>query len=159
WDFWTNQILACGSDQQCIDSRRVSVSAAFFLSIEFQQSGFLVERTYKAAYGDGIGSSTIGSAHQLAVPVVRFNEFLPDTLQIGQGVIVGQTGWDTLLENNKRNFMTAFVQRQRFTTAYPDSMTAQQFVDALYKNAGVAPASAAPNHAKAVGEFSASTPA
>jgi len=36
--FWTNEITSCGSDQTCIDAKRVNVSAAYFLSIEFQQT-------------------------------------------------------------------------------------------------------------------------
>ena len=47
WDFWTNQITSCGSDVQCNEVRRIDVSASFFLSIEFQQTGYLVERFYK----------------------------------------------------------------------------------------------------------------
>ncbi len=41
-----------------------------------------------------------------------------------------------MLENNKQAFLTEFVQRNRFTTAYPQSMTAGQFVDKLNDNAG-----------------------
>jgi hypothetical protein len=134
--FWTNEITSCGTDQACIQLKRVNVSAAYFLSIEFQQTGYLVERIYKAAYGDATGSSTTGSAHQLAVPIVRFNEFLPDTQQIGHGVVVGQTGWETVLENNKQAFAAAFVQRSRFTTALATSMTPAQFIDKLNQNAG-----------------------
>src|SRR5881396_2926787 len=92
WDFWTNQITSCGTDQACIELKRINVSAAYFLSIEFQQTGYLVERIYKAAYGDATGNSTFAGTHQLAVPIIRFNEFLPDTQRIGQGVVVGQTG-------------------------------------------------------------------
>ena len=69
---------------------------------------------YKAAYGDATGSSTFPSAHQLSVPIIRFNEFLPDTQQISSGVIVGQAGWETQLENNKQAFAAEFVQRSRF---------------------------------------------
>ncbi len=134
--FWTNEITLCGSNAQCIDAKRVNVSAAFYISIEFQQTGYLVERIYKAAYGDVNGTSTFGGAHQLPVPIVRFNEFLPDTQQIGQGVVVGQTGWETVLENNKANFANQFVQRLRFTTAFPTSLTPAQFVDKLNLNAG-----------------------
>jgi Calx-beta domain len=134
--FWTNQIIPCGSNQQCIDSQRVNISAAFFLSIEFQQTGYLVERIYKAAYGNASGISTLGGAHQLAVPIVRFNEFLPDTQEIGQGVIVNQGNWQQQLENNKQAFITEFVQRSRFTTAFPNTMTPAQFVDTLNANAG-----------------------
>ena len=77
--FWTNQITVCGGDQACIETRRINVSASFFLSIEFQDTGYLVERIYKAAYGDATSSSTFPSAHQLPVPSVRLNEFLSDT--------------------------------------------------------------------------------
>ena len=138
WDFWTNQITSCAvSDQACIDTHRVNVSAAFFISIEFQQTGYLVERMYKTAYGDASGTSTLGGSHTLSVPIIRFeNEFVPDTKQIGQGVVVGQTGWETVLENNKQNFASQFVQRSRFTSAFPTSMTPTQFVDALNANAG-----------------------
>ena len=106
------------------------------LSIEFQQTGYLVERIYKAAYGNGSGTSTVGGTHQLPVPVVRITEFLPDTQTIGQGVVVNQPGWEIVLENNKQTFTSQFVQRSRFTTSYPPSMTPATFVDALNTNAG-----------------------
>ena len=134
--FWTNEITGCGASLQCTDAKRVNVSAAFFLSIEFQQTGYLVERIYKAAYGSATGTSTIGTTHQLSVPIIRFNEFLPDSQEIGQGLIVGQTGWETVLENNKQAFCVEFVQRSRFITAFPTSMTPAQFVDTLNTNAG-----------------------
>jgi hypothetical protein len=134
--FWTNQITSCGADQACISQRRVNVAAAFFLSIEFQQTGYLVERLYKTAYGSSTGSSTLGGVHTLPVPVVRFAEFLPDTQRIGQGVLVGQAGWETALENNKVAFVDEFVLRSGFTTAYPAGMSADTFVDTLNTNAG-----------------------
>ena len=122
--------------QACREIRRINVSAAFFLSIEFQQTGYLVERLYKAAYGSATGTSTLGGTHQLSVPIVRLNEFLPDTQQIGRGVVIGAPGADQLLENNKQTLIAEFVQRSRFTTAYPLSMTPAQFVDTLNTNAG-----------------------
>jgi CSLREA domain-containing protein len=136
FDFWTNEINVCGTNQPCIDAKRVNTSGSFFLSIEFQQTGYLVERLYKASYGDATGTSTLNGSHQLPVPIVRLNEFLLDTQEIGQGVIVGQGDWQTALENNKQNFAAQFVQRSRFTTAFPTSMTPAQFVDALNQNAG-----------------------
>jgi hypothetical protein len=136
FNFWSSQIISCGSDQQCADVTRVNVSGAFFISIEFQQTGYLVERFYKVAYGDGAGNSTFGGNHTLAVPVVRFNELLPDTQLIGKGVVVLQPGWQQLLENNKQAFAAAFVQRARFAGAFPVTMTPAQFVDKLNQNAG-----------------------
>ncbi len=112
------------------------MSAAFYLSIEFQETGYLVERLYKTAYGNATGSSNFPSAHQLPVPIVRLNEFLLDTQKIGQGVVVGQGNWQQQLETNKQNFTADFVQRSRFTAALPSSMSAAQFVDTLNANAG-----------------------
>jgi hypothetical protein len=133
--FWTNEITSCVT-QQCVADKRINVSAAFYLSIEFQQTGYLVERLYKTAYGDGTGASTLGNAHQISVPVVRLLEFLRDTQQIGAGVIIGQAGATQLLETNTQTLIAEFVARSRFNTAFPSSMTAAQFVDALNTNAG-----------------------
>jgi len=134
--FWTNEITSCGTDQSCVDAKHVNVSGAFYLSIEFQETGYFVERLYKAAYGDGAGASTLGGPHQLPVPVIRLNEFLSDTQEIGQGVVVGQGNWQQVLETNKQNFTAEFVQRARFIAACPNSMTTAQFVDKLNANAG-----------------------
>ncbi len=134
--FWTNQITSCGSDQMCIQLKRINVSAAFYISVEFQQTGYLVERIYKAAYGDTSGLSTLGGAHQLTVPIVRLNEFLPDTQRIGQGVVVNVGNWQQQLEDNKVAYLAEFVQRTRFTDAYPAAMPAPTFVDKLNANAG-----------------------
>jgi hypothetical protein len=136
FDFWSNQIASCGVNQQCVDLKRINVSAAFYLSIEFQQTAYLVERLYKTAYGDGTGASTNSGAHQLAVPVVRLNELLSDTQQVGQNVVVGQSGWQAMLDSNKQDFTGQFVLRSRFAAAHPTSMTPAQFVDKLNQNSG-----------------------
>ena len=87
--------------------------------------------------------------------MIRFNEFLPDTQQIGKGVIVGQTGWEQVLENNKVAFALDFVSRTRFTNAYPTTMTPAQFVDALFLNTGVTPP--AFERTSVIGEFGSAT--
>jgi hypothetical protein len=143
-NFWKGQLNECEQvplpggftdAQQCREIRRINVSAAFFLSIEFQQTGYLVERLYKVAYGDAVGTSTLGGNHTLFVPVVRLNEFLSDTQAMGKGVVIGAPGADQLLESNKQAVIADFVQRSRFTTQYPGSMTPTAFVDALNANA------------------------
>ena len=141
WGFWTETINQCGFDQLCLEVKRINASAAFFLSIEFQQTGYLVYRMYKASYGNLPGTP---------VPI-RFSEFLPDTQQIGQGVIVNQTGWEQALESNKQSFASQFVERTRFTSAFPWSLTPAQFVDALFANAGVTPSTI--DRASIIGEF------
>ena len=141
--FWTNQITECQQPGATCDAdvRRINVSAAFFLSIEFQETGYLVYRMYKASYGNIAGTP---------VPV-RLSEFLPDTQQIGKGVVIGQPGSEQQLENNKVAFALDFVSRARFTTAFPTSLTPAQFVDALFATAGVTPSTTDRN--AAINEF------
>jgi hypothetical protein len=153
--FWNTNITNCGSDAACIDNQRVNTSAAFYLSIEFQTTGYLVERMYKSAYGITNGTSTFGGTHQLQVPVVRLSEFLPDTNLIGKNLIVGQTGWEAVLEANKQSFAEDFVQRSRFTTVYAPAISPANFVNALYTNTGITPS--ANDLAAAIGEFGSAT--
>src|SRR5213075_343551 len=95
--FWVNQTTNCGATDLLVC--RVNVSGAFFLSIEFQQTGYLVEKIYKASFGDATGTSTTGGTHSLRVPIVRLDQFLPDTQRIGQGVIVNQGDWEQKIQN------------------------------------------------------------
>ena len=119
--FWKNQIDEC-TTQACREIRRINVSAAFFVSIEFQQTGYLVYKANQAAFNLG---------EQL-----NLQSFLPDTQEIGRGVIFGQPGADQLLETNKQNFFLDFIQRPAFLApnAYPNTLTALQFVDKLNAN-------------------------
>jgi len=139
--FWINNIESCGPDSNCRTARRIDTSAAFFLSIEFQQTGYLVYRAYQAAYGDMPGAP---------VPL-KLSEFNPDRQQLGLGIVVNQDGWQAALANNKRTYTAEFVQRAKFVTAYPDTMTPAQFVDKLFMNARLTPA--ANDRLGAVNEF------
>jgi len=138
---WTNVIESCGVDQQCREVRRINVSAAFFLSIEFQETGYLAYKTYKAAFGNMPGAP---------VPL-RLGEFLPDKQELSSGVIVGQPGALARLEQNKAAYFDAFVRRARFSEAYPTTLTPEQYVDALNANTGGS--LTAEERQAAVGEF------
>jgi hypothetical protein len=128
--FWQKEINDCGIDAICREVKRINVSAAFFLSIEFKETGLFVYKTYKAAFGNLQGKP---------VPVRR-ETFMPEARAISNGVVVGpDTGWQGVLENNKNAYVLAFVQRGDFQSAYPAGMTAAQFVDKLFTNAGVTP--------------------
>jgi Galactose oxidase, central domain/Kelch motif len=129
--FWTNEVTSCVGDSQCVETKRINVSAAFFLSIEFQETGYLVYRIYKAAYGETSSPNVI-----IPVPIIRLHEFLTDAQRMGQGVQVGIDDWREQLEANKNSYAREFVTRQRFLTAYPLTMSAVQFVDELNRNAG-----------------------
>ncbi len=148
--FWVNNIEKCGVNQDCRWAKRVDTSAAFFLSIEFQQTGFLLHRIYKASYGDANGVTTLSGAHQFAVPIITRNEFLAGLQEIGE-INVGQAGWETVMEHNTQNFVLAFVQTERFTTAFPNTMIPAEFVDKLVTNIGIALSSS--DRTDAINEF------
>jgi hypothetical protein len=131
FQFWRGGITSCGADAGCREVKRIDTSAAFFLSIEFQETGYLVYRIFKTAYGDATSPNVPGT-----VPVIRFNEFMPDTQRIGQGVVVGADNWQAQLEANKQAYTLEFVQRQRFLAAFPSTLTATEFVSKLDENAG-----------------------
>ncbi|MBV9927082.1 MAG: NF038122 family metalloprotease [Acidobacteria bacterium] len=130
-NFWVGEVENCGVNRVCREVKRVNVSAAFFQSIEFQNTGYLVERMYKVAYGDRTETST-----NLVVPAVTRQEFVQDTPLISTNLVVGQPGWELTLENNKVAYLQAFVQRQRFTDVY-GAFGPAQFVDRLNQNAGL----------------------
>ena len=114
--FWTNEIESCGPSQQCREVKRINVSAAFFFSIEFQQTGYLVYRLHHLAFNTGES--------------LRLAKFLADTQEIGRGVIVNQGAWEQQLEANKQEFVDRFVARAEFKAAF-DSLTDGQYVDTL----------------------------
>lgn len=118
--FWTGQITQCGSDAACIDFMRAQVSKAFYLSIEFQETGYFLTRFYRAAFA--------------RMPTLT--EFATDKNLISAGLIVGQPGWENLLNANKAAYTNTFVSRSNFTSAY-GSMLNSEFVDQVLANAQI----------------------
>jgi hypothetical protein len=121
-DFWEHQITNCGDDSGCRERARVNTSGAFFLSIEFQETGYLLYRFNKASFGT----------------MPRRNDFIVEMQLIAQGVVVGQTGWQQKLEDNKRQAAERWASRADFHSRF-DSKSNSQFVDELFANAGVTP--------------------
>jgi hypothetical protein len=120
FNFWSDQILACDVDTDCVDRKRTHVSAAYFFSIEFQETGGLVDGLYRASYG-----------HRPS-----YAEFKPDTAAVAPGLVVGRDAWQTDLENGKSAFIQSFVQRPAFQSIY-GGLSNDAFVDALIANTGV----------------------
>ena len=117
--FWTNNIESCETNADCRGRKRVDTSAAFFLSIEFQQTGFLVERLYQSAFKR----------------FPNYSELARDRQAVGRDVIVGQGSWQAQLDANKRQFATNFAGRSDFVVIY-GALSNEQYVDALNANSG-----------------------
>jgi hypothetical protein len=126
--FWTNEIDSCGSDAGCREIKRINVSAAFFLSIEFQTTGNLVRSFYVVALNRPATNN---------MPALV--EFLRDTQAMLRGVIVGEGNWQQTLNDNRDAFMRDFVSRTEFVGLYPTTDTPAQYVDKLYLHAGITP--------------------
>ena len=125
-NFWTGEIEGCGADARCREVKRINVSAAFFLSIEFQQTGYMAYRAHKVAFGNLPGKP---------VPLSR-EQMLEDVRLVGSGVVVGGLNWERNLEANKESYFNRLAASERFTARYPQSMTPEQYVAALNSNAG-----------------------
>jgi len=106
FNFWSNQIIECGNDRNCLERRTINVSAAFFISIEFQETGSYIYRMYKGVLG-----------RQLS-----FAEFSQDRQQI----ISGET-----LERTRERYVEQFVERPEFLQKYGATGSAEPFVDTL----------------------------
>jgi hypothetical protein len=51
FNYWSDQILACGVDAACANARHRDVAAAFFIEQEFQQSGSFIYDVYQGTLG------------------------------------------------------------------------------------------------------------
>jgi uncharacterized repeat protein (TIGR01451 family) len=125
WDFWTDNITKCGdparrppgqTEAQCIDRQRETTSAAFFLSPEFQYTGYFVYRFYKGALGRP----------------PKFSEFIPDSQFVAAGIIVNNQLSAARIEANKSAFANLFVGKPEFLAIY-GALTNPQYVDKLFQ--------------------------
>lgn len=120
--FWAERITSCGANASCAKDAMIDVSAAYYLSIEFKETGYLVHRLYRASFGR----------------TVLFNELIPESQEIARGVIVGAAGWQDRLASNRKAYFQNWTQRADFKARY-DALANAQFVDALFATMGVTP--------------------
>ena len=133
--FWVNElnsrIVQCpnvppDARAACVLGARAAVSTAFFLSIEFQGTGYFIIRLYQESFGR----------------LPTFREFLEDVQTVREGVIIGQPGAVERLEANRRDFLASFINREEFRARF-NGVSNADFVNALFTNAGVDPGSEA----------------
>lgn len=120
FNFWSDQMIECGGDAACLQRRTINVSAAYFLSIEFHETGELVDKLYRASFA--------------RMPL--YNEFVPDTSAVARNVVVGQPLWSQTLAANKQALLNDWVQRPAFRAAY-DGLSNEAYVDTLISHTGV----------------------
>jgi hypothetical protein len=109
---WVSTINNCSGDTTQCD--RIHVSQLFFQSEEFQNRGYFVYRFYPVAFGRK----------------PDYSEFVLDLARVSGFLDANQ------LEAAKVQFIADFMARPAFVSAY-NSLTNQQYVDALLNTAGV----------------------
>jgi uncharacterized protein DUF4214 len=140
-DFWTDNITKCSdpnrrpplqSEPECISRQRETTSAAFFISPEFQNTGYFVLRVYRGSLGR---FSYFGGS----VPVDNNkDEFTRDHAAVSAGIVVNNQLDAGVINANKQAFVNQFVTRAEFLAIY-GGLSNDQYVDKLFQTTGVTP--------------------
>jgi len=133
-DHWAGEITACDDPSRrqageslalCIERKRPSTSAAFFLSPEFQYTGYFVYRLYKGSLiTNGTGRPP------------TYQEFLRDVRQVASGIIQNNQLSAAAIEGNKKTFAEEFTKRAEFRSLY-DPLSNFDYVERLFQTTGI----------------------
>ena len=138
WDHWTAEITQCSNlvfrrpgetEAQCVDRKRENTSAAFFVSPEFQNTGYFVLRVYRGSLGRMPFFGGTGSPN---------DEFTRDVATMSQGIVVNNALSPDAINANKLAFVNQFVTRTDFRAIY-DGLDNTQYVNRLFGTTGVTP--------------------
>jgi hypothetical protein len=112
-----------------VDRKRTNTSGAFFVSPEFQNTGYFVLRVYRGSLGrmPHFGGGTTAN-----------DEFTRDAATVSQGIVVNDALAPNVINANKQAFVNDFVTRPEFRSIY-DGLSAAQYVDKLFQTTGVTP--------------------
>jgi uncharacterized repeat protein (TIGR01451 family) len=126
--FWTNTITSCGADAACTEVKRINASAAFFLSIEFNETGFLSYLTNRVAFANMTSPNA-------PVPLT-YNQFMNDAQALQKNYVFGAPGADAQLEANKQAYFNEFVTRPAFVAKY-GALSNLAYIDTLLATGNV----------------------
>jgi arabinofuranosyltransferase len=118
-EFWAEHLRSCPTGSYCFNERRTKLDTIFFEAAEFQEISFFIYRLYQASFG--------------AAP--RFIDFTTDraTLRVND-----LRDPDELIPA-QRSFVNNWIRGDAFRAAYPDTMSAEEFVDHLFDRAQLRP--------------------
>ncbi|HEX8458066.1 MAG TPA: DUF4394 domain-containing protein [Pyrinomonadaceae bacterium] len=112
---WVNVLRRCPNVHNNPLCDRVTVSSAFFRSVEFQDKGYFIYRYYKVGlFGER----------------PRYEDFLRDVRRLE-----GQTAEEIAAQKNA--FAVDWVKRQSFTELYGETSSPRAFLDALVSANGL----------------------
>ncbi len=105
-EYWANQLQQCGTDANCLRTKRLAISSAFLSEPDFQAVGSFIYGLYK----------TVGRRP-------TFGEFSEARDLIGDS--------SSNSEGKLKELASDFVTRPEFIKKYPAGMTAEKFVESL----------------------------
>ncbi len=115
-DYWSKKLDDCGQDVQCLDRERTEVSAAFYISQEFQDTGFFVSKLEKASFARR----------------PEYRSFMGHVQEISRNAIANG------VETSRQKFADDWTNRPEFHAEY-DRLSNDDYVNELYRNAEVEP--------------------
>jgi lysophospholipase L1-like esterase len=114
FDAWMKVLNNCSDVHLNPECDRITVSASFFRSQEFNLKGYLVYLFYKTTFG--------------RLPL--YTEIIPDMRRVS-----GDTAEEVFAR--RLAFAHAWVEREEFKNLYPDTLAPEAFVDKLLQATGV----------------------
>jgi uncharacterized delta-60 repeat protein len=132
--FWIDNITKCTdparrpvaqTETVCVDKQRETTSAAFFLSPEFQYTGYFVYRLYKGSLIQN-GSGRFPT----------YAEFMKDARQVAAGIIQNNQLSAAVIEANKKAFAEEFTKRAEFRSLY-EPLSNFDYVERLFQTTGI----------------------
>jgi hypothetical protein len=135
--FWATNITKCSdslrrpatqTEAECADKQLITTSAAFFLSPEFQYTGYYVYRLYKGSLLENVQN---GAGRR-----PTYQEFLRDARQVASGIIQNNQLSAAAIEANKKTFAEEFTQRAEFRNLY-DPLSNFDYVERLFQTTGI----------------------
>jgi hypothetical protein len=115
-NFWSGRLNGCSNDTACLEREHREVSAAFYMSNEFQDTGYFVYKLVKVSLNQR----------------PQYLLFIPEVQEISRNAI------DNGVVTSRHQFADDFTKRDDFKAAY-DKLSNDDYVDALYRNAVVTP--------------------
>jgi hypothetical protein len=118
-DYWSKKLQDCGQDVPCLDHERREISAAFYISNEFQNTGNFVVKLEQASFRRR----------------PEYQSFMGQVQEISRNTIASG------VDSSRQQFADDWTNKPEFHAEY-DRLSNDDYVDELYRNGEVSPDSA-----------------
>lgn len=118
-DFWTEHLRSCPTGSYCFNDTRATLNQVFLESEEFQELAGFIYRLHRASFGSP----------------PKFAEFADDRKILRVNDLRDP---DELIPAHQ-SFVESWIRRAAFRAAYPEKMSAEEFVNHIFDRAELKP--------------------